>query len=99
MLCAEAAAALAPRAGDLKAESSSASLSFPWEPGQTRTGLVFHSVSFGIQPSLAHFHRLVVAACEPLPQAFLLGFVLKVPVRLVVEFLTIIDKVHNSLLI
>ena len=51
MSCAEAAYALAPWALDLKPvdfseylaldiqdESSSASLSFPWEPGQTWTG-------------------------------------------------------------
>ena len=68
VLWAKAALALVPLCGDLKPEFllrpfllmrvinklnlSCTSLSFPWKPGQTRTVLIFHSESFGIQTKI-----------------------------------------------
>ena len=92
MLCTEAADALAPQTGDLKAEDTLSCLclravKFILNPvlplcyfleNLVRLGLGQFSVAspLGFKQNLAHFDRQLVATGEPLPQAFLPGLVL-----------------------
>ena len=67
----------------------------PVEPGQTWTGLTFHSESLMFEPSIPHFERLLLL-CESLPLAILFGLVLKLATAFVVKLLTKSSQASSS---